>query len=138
MSMRGLEVTRWEEKLKQVFDRIDDHLEERYGADYPLHPARAKRGAAANREDDGLFNIGAAFSAGYGSEHGRGYVVEVRMSTLSTVPEQVRNAIENEVVGLLENELPKAFPDRHLKVVRDGAVFKIIGDLGLDAASRDS
>lgn len=131
MSMRGPEVTRWEEKLKQVFDRIDDHLEERYGADYPLHPARAKRGAAANREDDGLFNIGAAFSAGFGSEHGRGYVVEVRMSTLSDIPEKVRNTFEIEVADLLEKELPAVFPDRHLKVVRDGPVFKIIGDLGL-------
>ena len=84
-----------------------------------------------DREDDGLFNVGAAFSAGFGSEHGRGYVVEVRMSTLSDIPEKVRNTFENEVADLLEKELPAVFPDRHLKVVRDGPVFKIIGDLGL-------
>ena len=136
MSMRGPEVTRWEEQLKQVFDRIDDRLEERYGSEYPLHPARARRGAAANREDDGLFNIGAAFSAGFGSEHGRGYIVEVRMSTLSNVPEKVQNTLENEVADLLEKELSSAFPGRNLKVVRDGPVFKVIGDLGLTDSSR--
>ena len=136
MSMRGPEVTRWEEQLKQVFDRIDDRLEERYGSEYPLHPARAKRGTVGNREDDGLFNIGAAFSAGFGSEHGRGYIVEVRMSTLSNVPEKVQNTLENEVADLLEKELSSAFPGRNLKVVRDGPVFKVIGDLGLTDSSR--
>ena len=138
MSMRGPEVTRWEETLKQVFDRIDDRLEERHGSTYPLHPARARRGSAANREDDGLFNIGAAFSAGFGSEHGRGYVVNVRMSTLSEIPEKVQQDLENEVAVMLEKDLPAAFPGRRLKVVRDGHVFKIIGDLGLTDPLRSS
>ena len=90
MSLRGPEVTRWEEKLKRVFDHIDDRLESKYGDKYPLHPARPKQGTTANKEEDGLFNVGAAFSAGFGSKRGRGYVVQVRMSTLSGVPAHVR------------------------------------------------
>ncbi|NCC50196.1 MAG: hypothetical protein EOM20_03175 [Spartobacteria bacterium] len=132
MSYRDPKVTKWEEKLKKVFDRIDDHLESSYGGAYPLHPSRPERGATSNKEQDGLFNIGAAFSPGYGSRHGRGYIVEARMVTLSHVPRHVQNQLEEEVVRLLRNELPRAFPDRELDVVRDGNVFKIVGDLRLD------
>jgi hypothetical protein len=122
---------RFEKQLKRVFDRIDDHLEDRYGARYPLHPARARRGRTSNREDDGLFNVGAAFTAGFGSELGPGYVVEVRLATLADVPETVRKRIEKEVVVCLRKELPRAFPKRELKVKRDGPVYKIYGDLSL-------
>jgi hypothetical protein len=128
---RHYAAVQFERKLKKVFDRIDDHLEEQYGDRYPLHPARAKRNATANKEDDGLFDVGAAFSAGFGSEYGRGYVVEVRMVTLADVPEDVRDKLEKEVVVCLRKELPKAFPKRELKVKRDGPVYKIYGDLSL-------
>ncbi len=124
-------VEKWERKLKKVFDRIDDRLEERYGKNYPLHPARSRRNTTSNKEDDGLFNVGAAFTGGFGSELGPGYVLQVQMSTLSDVPEDVRESIESEVVKLLEDELPKVFPNRELKVDRDGRVYKIYGDLSL-------
>lgn len=129
--MRHPKVLAWEHTLKDVFDRIDHELEERYGDRYELHPARPERGATANPEHDGLFNVGASFSAGFGSEHGPGYVVEVRMSTLTRVPRDVRERIEKDVVTLLKRELPRAFPGRELHVKRDGAVYKIHGDLGL-------
>ncbi len=120
--------------LKAVFDRIDAHLEQRYGQRYPLHPARPTHGATANREHDGLFDIGAAFSVGLGSAHGRGYVVEVRLATLANVPAAVRHQIEREVADWLREELPAAFPGRRLRVERDGPVYKIVGDLGLGNA----
>ena len=77
------------------------------------------------------FNVGASFSAGFGSEYGPGYVVEVRMVTLTRVPYYLRARIEEEVVDLLKEELPKHFPGRDLKVARDGQVYKIFGDLSL-------
>ena len=121
----------WEDRLKSVFDQIDIELEERYGGRYPLHPARARRGTTANHESDGLFNIGAAFTPGFGSEHGKGYVVSVRMVTLASVPEDVRETIREAVADRLEVLLPEAFPERDLRVERDGEVYKIVGDLSV-------
>lgn len=129
--MRGSEVLAFESSLKVIFDTIDDELEERWGDRYPLHPSRPARGRAANKEHDGLFNIGASFSAGYGTDHGRGYVVDVRMVTLARVPTEQREVIWDYVVARLEEELPRQFPDRDLDVVRDGSTFKIVGDLSL-------
>ena len=129
--MRHPKAIAWEKKLKKVFDEIDVYLESTYGKKYTLHPARAKHGTTGNREHDGLFQVGAAFSAGYGSKHGRGYIIETRMVTLDKVPVDVREDIEEEVVRLLEEKLPTAFPDRDLDVNRDGGVYKIHGDLGL-------
>src|SRR6056297_3944083 len=92
----------FDKRLKAVFDAADDYLEEKYGSMYPLHPARVKRGATANKETDGLFNIGASFTAGYGSEHGRGYVIDVDMVTLTEVPDEVEEEIEEDAVRYIE------------------------------------
>ena len=131
MSFRDPRVQAWENRLKEVFDRIDAALEEKYGGRWPLHPARPARGATSNPEADGLFDLGAAFSAGFGSRKGRGYILQVRMVTLRKVPAEVRREIEADVVEALRRELPAAFPGRDLAVEQDGALFKIIGDLGL-------
>lgn len=120
--------------MKAVFDRIDDQLESTYGDRYVLRPNRPRRGETGNRETDGLFNIGAAFTAGFGSKHGRGYVVEVQMSTLSRVPDDARTEIEEAVVDLLRRELAVEFPGVNLEVSRDGPVYKIHGDLSLGSA----
>jgi hypothetical protein len=129
--VRHPKVEQWESRLRRVFDRIDDYLEQRYGDRYPLHPARPRRGETSSRAQDGLFNVGASFSAGFGSELGAGYVVEVRLATLERVPTHIREQIEEEVADLLRQELPKAFPERHMRVDRDGPVLKIYGDLRL-------
>ncbi|HAK44876.1 MAG TPA: hypothetical protein DCO79_02995 [Spirochaeta sp.] len=118
-----------DKKLKNVFDLIDDFLENNYGNKYHLHPNRPKRGATANKASDGLFNVGASFSAGYGSVHGRGYVVEVDLATLDHVPDQVQRDIEKEVVDLLRGIIPEYFPNQDIKVSRDGNVLKIYGEL---------
>ncbi len=130
--MPGPNLVAWEGRLRAALDHIDDYLEDKYGSEYLLHPARAKRGSTGNKRYDGLFSVGAAYSAGFGSQHGEGYVLEVRMSTLEKVPANVREDIEEEVVDLLKERLPDVFPDTELQVVRDGRVYKIIGDLGLD------
>jgi hypothetical protein len=129
--MRGREVQAFEGTLKQLFDRIDDELEDRWGGEYPLHPARPERGVSTNKENDGLFNVGAAFSAGYGSEYGKGYVVEVRLVTLSDVTDSKIEEIRSYIARRIDDLLPEYFPDRELDVVRDGNSFKIVGDLSL-------
>jgi len=132
--MRHPKALEWEAKLKDIFDRIDSELEESYGNLYPLHPARARRGDTANPEDEGLFDVGAAFTAGFGSEFGAGYVIQVHMATLEEVPPHVRENILREVKEKLEAALPVAFPGRNLRLISEGGVFKIIGDLGLGNA----
>ena len=42
-----------------------------------------------------------------------------------------RIPIEEEVVRQLERLLPEAFPNKDLRVVRDGNIYKIYGDLSL-------
>ena len=122
---------KFESRLKNLFDEVDDYLEDKYGNHYPLHPARASRGRTANKETNGLFNVGASFSTGYGSEHGRGYVIDVDMVTLSQVPDEVEEKIEVDAVNFVRRKLPHYFPDRKLEVRRDKRTFKISGDLSL-------
>ena len=62
----------FDSRLKELFDEVDHYIEDRYGHTYSLHPMRPLRGETANPEADGLFNIGALFTPGYGSELGRG------------------------------------------------------------------
>lgn len=123
---------KWERTLKSVFDALDHELETEYGGHYVLHPARPKHGATSNPEDDGLFNVGAAFSAGFGSKYGPGYTVEIRIATLSRVPEVVRAEIKQKIFQGLEKRLPQAFPSKELHVAEENGVIRIHGDLSLD------
>jgi len=132
----GLE--KWERRLKQIFDQIDAQLEEQYGHLYPLHPVRPSSGSTADRSKDGLFEIGAAFTAGFGSKLGRGYAVEVRLATLAQVPQAVQEQIELQVIDILRRELPRYFPGRNLQVDRDNHVYKIYGDLRLETDKPDA
>ncbi|MDT8299685.1 MAG: hypothetical protein RQ801_15360 [Spirochaetaceae bacterium] len=127
----------WDRKLKKLFDEIDDRLEDKYGGRYNLHPNRPPRGETSNREMDGLFNVGADFTSGYGSKLGRGYVVQVRMSTLEHVPSEVRMKINEDVERLVEEKLPVSFPGRNLQLERDGNLMKIIGDFSLGDADTE-
>ncbi len=129
--MRHPRLVEFEARLKGLFDEVDDRLEEDYGGLFPLHPARAPHGATSNKEQSGLFNVGAAFTPGFGSRLGKGYVVDVTMVTLTNVPDYVRDEVTEEAVGLISEGLPRHFPDRTLSVERDGNSFKITGDLSL-------
>jgi hypothetical protein len=121
----------FDEQLKKLFDEVDDYIEDLYGDMYPLHPVRPARGQTANPEADGLFNIGANFTAGYGSALGRGYVIDVSMSTLEKVDENIRREIYNATARKVSELLPVYFPDRELTVRRDRNHFKIQGDFSL-------
>lgn len=135
MSLISFQQAELEKKMKAMFDEIDDLMEDRYHLSWHLHPNRLERGKSANKESDGLFNIGAAFSAGFGSEHGRGYVVDVSLSTLERVPFDVKKKIYQEVALLIEERLSRFFPERELQVVRDHTGYKIIGDFSLGSTA---
>jgi hypothetical protein len=122
----------WEKRLKAVFDEIDNELEARYGQLYTLHPSRAAEGTTSNPEFDGLFNVGASFSAGYGSRFGPGYSVDIRLSTLEQVPHNIKTEIRDLVEIMLTQKLPEAFPGKDLKVDVDFKRLRIYGDLSLD------
>jgi hypothetical protein len=96
-----------------------------------LHPNRPERGKAARVSYDGLFSTGTKFTLGYGSEHGRGYLVDIEMSTLEKVHPNDRSEIESAAIEFLEEQLPRHFPNRKLQVVKDGKVYKIVGDFSL-------
>jgi hypothetical protein len=117
--------------MKTLFDRIDHILEERYGGTWDLRSNRPARGQTSNPEADWLFNIGAAFIPGYGSQHGRGYLGEIILATAQPVDPGQREEIEQSVLELLWQYLPEYFPGKQLEVVRDGAMYKIRGDLSL-------
>lgn len=129
MSLRDSRVVAWENKLQDVFNEIDAKMEAQYGEKYPLHPSRPPSGSTSDPSADGLFDLGAAFSAGFGSVHGRGYIISIRVATLARVPVEVMEKIEQEVLQLLREKLPEAFPCRDLRIERDGHCFKIVGDL---------
>ena len=131
MSSSKTKLERWEARLKQVFDEINDEFEAEYGERARRHPNRPPHGATSNREDDGLFDLGAAFTVGIGSQHGPGYVVQARIATLDAIPADQQEEFESEVVRRLKEKLPKVFPDVKLFVDRDGPVYKIHGDLSL-------
>ena len=124
-------MVQFDDRMKKLFDEVDDYIEDRYGDIYPLHPVRPMRGETANPEADGLFYVCANFTPGFGSEHGRGYLIDVKMSTLERVDEHVRREIYGAVAEKVEELLPLYFPDRELTVRRDKNHFKILGDLSL-------
>jgi hypothetical protein len=83
---------------------------------------------------DGLFEIAPDFTAGIGSERGRGYLISLRVATLERVPPDKYNAFLEEASSFVRTLLPKYFPGRDLRVVHDGRGFKIIGDFSLGSA----
>ncbi|MGD9782071.1 MAG: hypothetical protein AB7V14_07955 [Kiritimatiellia bacterium] len=132
--MTKTKLERWENRLKKIFDEIDAEFEAAGACrKFRRHPNRPPAGTTSNREDDGLFDLGAAFTVGIGSRHGPGYVVQARIATLDDVPRKTQDKFEAEVARRLKEKLPQAFPGVKLFVDRDGPVYKIHGDLSLGA-----
>ena len=122
---------KFDDRMKELFDEVDHFIEDLYGDNYTLHPVRPKRGQTANPKADGLFNIAAIFTPGFGSELGRGYLIDVSMSTLEKVDDEIRREIYQAAVDKVKELLPIHFPERELTVERDGNHFKIQGDFSL-------
>ena len=121
----------FDNRMKKLFDEVDHYIEDLYGDKFPLNPVRPARGETANPEADGLFYVGAYFTPGYRSELGRGYLIEVLMSTLEKVGDDVRREIYEVTANKVNELLPLHFPERELSVRRDGNHFKIVGDFSL-------
>jgi hypothetical protein len=132
LRMRHRKAKEWEMRLKGVFDQIDQTLEAEYGDRFTLHPSRPPEGSTSNREMDGLFNVGASYSAGFGSRFGPGYVVDIRLSTLDRVPKNLRCELRDRVQALLIEKLPAVFSDKKLMVDKEFRHLRIHGDLSLD------
>ena len=130
--MRHRKAIEWEQRLKAVFDEIDAELEASFGDHFPLHPSRSPAGTTSNPEMDGLFNVGASYSAGFGSRFGPGYVVDIRIATLRRIPHKLKKELRKRVQEMLIEKLPVAFPDRRLRVDRELRHLRIHGDLSLD------
>ena len=121
----------FDDRLKKLFDEVDHYIEDLYGDRYTLNPVRSARGETANPETDGLFYVGANFTPGYGSELGRGYIIQVLISTLEKVDEDVRREIYETAADKVKELLPVHFPERELTVRRDKNHYKIQGDFSL-------
>ncbi len=130
--MRHFKAQEWEQQLKRIFDEIDKELERMHGDRFNLHPARSPEGSTTNPETDGLFNVGASYSAGFGSKLGPGYVVDIRLSTLQRIPKTLKVELRDQVQAMLLEKIPSAFPGKALFVDRERNHLRIHGDLSLD------
>ena len=120
-----------ENELANLCRNLDNHLEDKYGQKYRIHPNRLKRGAGSNPRFDGLFCTSIAFTLGYGSKSGRGYIVEVDIRTLDRVTEEDRKKILEDAFDYIKDNLKIYLPERELDIVKDGEVMKIVGDFSL-------
>ncbi|HAF84792.1 MAG TPA: hypothetical protein DCG32_00155 [Sphaerochaeta sp.] len=123
--------------MRKMCDELDHRLEERFGSAYPRHPNRPARGKAASVAYDGLFSTGTQFTLGYGSDHGRGYIVSVEMRTLSKVKKEDERAVEDATVAIINELLPQYFPAREITLEKDGNVYKLVGDFSLGSSSNE-
>ena len=120
-----------ENKLSLLCQALDNHLEDKFGEHYKVHPNRLKRGQAANPTFDGLFSTSLAFTLGYGSKYGRGYVMNVEIRTLDKVSQYDSTKIQAEAFSFISQNLKKFLPDQDLKIVQDGNLMKVVGDFSL-------
>ncbi|MFA6103875.1 MAG: hypothetical protein WCV67_12515 [Victivallaceae bacterium] len=125
------ELELWEKKLKEILDEIDAELEKKFGGLFHRKTVRPAAGNTANPQYDGLFEVQATYTAGFGSRYGEGYAVEVRWVTFDDVPETTKLEAETIAEEILNRRLPEQFPGKNLKVVHDVSGMKITGDLSL-------
>jgi|SRR6056297_739556 len=124
----------FEKKLKDLVHELDERLEERYGGNLTLHPARRPRGTTSNSAHDGLFDIRGEFTLGLGSESGKGYIIDIDIKTLDKIPEDYLKSIKKDTKVFLEKNLPAIFPGRDLSIIDENGQIKITGDLSLGKA----
>jgi hypothetical protein len=120
-----------EDQLHKMCIALDNHLEDKFGTMFPLHPNRMKRGKTANANYDGLFSTGAQFTLGYGSQLGRGYLLDIDISTLTWIKKEDVRVIEEEAILFIKEALPTYLPNRNLEIKRDMNLIKIVGDFSL-------
>lgn len=120
-----------EQQMAKLCQALDNWLEDGFGENWPIHPNRMKRGTGANPSFDGLFSTSVAFTLGYGSKSGRGYLVNVDIRTLKFVTSQEKTEVLDAAASFLRNNIEEYIPDRKLDVVKEGNLIKIVGDFSL-------
>jgi len=129
--MKHPQLRKFEVTLQRMLAQLDDRLENRYGHQYPLHPARPRRGSTSSTAHDGLFSTTASYTLGIGSQKGKGYIIDLHLATLSNVPAEVQQEILEFGLAQIRSLLPEYFPKRDLRADPDGKLIKIHGDLSL-------
>ncbi len=124
-------VENWEENLNAILRKVDIALEREFPDVATRHPVRPPSGTTASPQYDGLFRVTASFTAGFGSQLGRGYSIQVDCMSLNPPDSGKMREIESRAVQLITDLLPEAFPGRQLEVKQDGTQWKIVGDLSL-------
>lgn len=124
-----------ERRMRLLCDDLDHYLEDTFGEYYPLHPNRPKRGQAASVAYDGLFSTGTQFTLGYGSTHGRGYLIIVEIRTLAKVDPDHKTEIEEAAMQHLKSIIKVYFPERDIRLEKDGTLYKLVGDFSLGSSS---
>lgn len=117
--------------MTELCKALDNHLEDLFGDTYKLHPNRMKRGSGANPSFDGLFSTSCAFTLGFGTKTGRGYVVNIDIRTLDRVSPEAKQEIQDRAFDFIAENLKTFFPERSLVVVRENNLLKIVGDFSL-------
>ena len=117
-----------EDQFSVMIQALDNALEDNFGTEYKLHPNRPKRGVGANPSYDGLFATTVAFTLGYGSTYGRGYIVNVDFRTLECISSEKKKEILDFTFCFLCDKISFFVPNRQLSVVHDGKLIKIVGD----------
>ncbi len=130
--MTNPKLIKWEKPLLDILNEVDIQLEAEFAGSYPRHPARPPHGATANPQSDGLFRITANFTAGFGSDHGKGYALKVDFVTLQPLAAEQTGRIKARALELIQNALDEKLPERALTIKRDRHGWKIVGDLSLD------
>ena len=99
-----------EDQLRALCDDLDEYLEDTYGAEYHLRPNRQPRGTTSSNQYDGLFATAPAFTLGYGSEHGKGYVVEISICTFDWIEPKRRKEMFDDAFAYVNAILLTIFP----------------------------
>jgi len=111
--MLNQRVEQWDEKLNALLRRVDLKLEALYGTLLPPHPARPEHGSTTNPQHDGLFRVTATFTPGFGSTFGRGYVIQLEMVTLKSLPKKQTDIIEQKGIQLIQEGLDEVHPGKN-------------------------
>jgi len=133
MSSQHPKMEAWDQALQDAVETVDREMERRHGHTFSLRWNRPQAGETCNPQMDGLFNIGIQFTLGYGSDKGRGYLLDVQIASRENPGEALRHRWEDEAAELLRDELAERFPGRELYLERDGRQYKITGDFNLGA-----
>lgn len=131
----GVNMDPRQEKLEESFvlfeKAIDNYLEDTFSDEITIHPMRMKRGKGANPIHDGVFSTTIIFSMGFGTKYGRGYIINISISTLDNVSSHLKERIEEATFDFASKHAEEYLPGRNVECVRDAGLIKLIGNFSL-------